>query len=284
MSSACPKPGEHRRRLRSRRCRAARSAAASNSAALSSMLTGGPQVAAESLVAPRRAARRNAVAEGFASELRGPLVAGRPARELGRLPEPVDRDSRPRPIRRPNPTARARARDGAGRPPAPPSRAASAASSSATNAAVLIACPVEMKGQFAGSIGARQNVRRLVGERVGNAPVQPLALRWKQLVVDDLADQRVTKPVGIGVAVNDNELRVDRGAQRNFEAVSVHFGDSDEEFVGGVAPDNGDDAEDRSARCSRPSRSEAMRSDRTAGIACPLRCAATSSAVKKGLP
>ena len=35
---------------------------------------------------------------------------------------------------------------------------------------------------------------------------------------------------------------------------------------------------------SRPSSSEAMRSDRTAGIACPLRWAATSSAVKKGFP
>ena len=81
----------------------------------------------------------------------------------------------------------------------------------------VISCPVEVNGQLAGSVGTGAGCRRLVGQRVGDAAVEPFALGRQQLVVDDLADQRMTKAVGVGVAIDDDELRVDRGAQRDFE-------------------------------------------------------------------
>ena len=87
----------------------------------------------------------------------------------------------------------------------------------------------------------------LVGQRVGDAAVKPFALGREQLVVDDLADQRMTKAVGVGVAIDDDELRVDRSVQRDFERVGVHFGDPHQEVVGRVVPDDGDDADDRPA-------------------------------------
>ena len=80
-----------------------------------------------------------------------------------------------------------------------------------------------MKGQLAGSIGAGEHVWWLVGQRVGDAAVQPFAFRREKLVVHDLTDQRMTKAVGVGVAIDDDELRVDRGVQRDLESVSVHL-------------------------------------------------------------
>ena len=111
----------------------------------------------------------------------------------------------------------------------------------------VISCPVEMKGQLAGSIGAGEHVWRLVGQRVGDAAVKPFAFRREKLVVDDLADQRMTKAVGVGVAIDDDELRVDRSVERYFEPVGVHFGDPHQEVVGRVVPNDGDDADDRPA-------------------------------------
>ena len=121
MSSACAKPGEDRRRLGSRVVgQQGRGGRELRRALLD--VAGGPQVAAEPFVSPRRAARRGSVTEGFASELRGPLRC-RPRRSRARRPaRDGRRDSPPRSTRRRSPTARARARDGAARPPAPRSR------------------------------------------------------------------------------------------------------------------------------------------------------------------
>ena len=210
-------PGEDRRRLGSRVIgQQGRGRLELRRALLD--VTGAPQVAAESLVPPRRASRRDSVTEGFPSEVRGPLVADRAACELGGLPETVTAICRrarlaggvPKLERALEMVQSGRGRHGLGGVRGEQQR---------HERRRVIACPVEMKGQFAGSIRAGEDVRRLIGQRVGDAAVQPFAFRWKQLVVDDLTDQRVTKPVRIGVAVDDDELRVDRGAQRNFETV-----------------------------------------------------------------
>jgi hypothetical protein len=73
-----------------------------------------------------------------------------------------------------------------------------------------VSCPVEMKGQLAGSIGAGEHMWWLVGEGVGDAAVKPLAFRREKFVVHDLTDQRMTKAVRVGGAIDDDELRVDR--------------------------------------------------------------------------
>ena len=104
-----------------------------------------------------------------------------------------------------------------------------------------------MKGQFGGSIGAGEYVWRLVGQDIGDAAVKPFAFRRQKLVVHDLADQRMTKAVGAGVAIDNDELRVDRSVERYFEPVRVHFGDLHHEVVGGVMPNDGDDADDQPA-------------------------------------
>ena len=104
-----------------------------------------------------------------------------------------------------------------------------------------------MNGEFAGSIGSGEHMLWLVGQRVGDAAVEPFALGREKLVVDDLADQRMTKPVGVSVAIDDDELRVDRSVQRDFEHVGVHFGDPHQDVVGGVVPNDGDGAQDRPA-------------------------------------
>ena len=209
-------------------------------------VTSGPQVAAEPFVSPCRATRRHAVTERFPGEVRGPLVADRAARELGRLPETVAATcSRgglaggvPQLERALEMAQRGRGCDGLG---------GIGGEQQSPERRRVISCPVEMNGQFAGSIGTGEHVWWLVGQRVGDAAVKPFALGREKLVVDDLADQRMTKAVGVGVAIDDDELRVDRSVERNFEPVSVHFGDPHQEVVGRVVPNDGDDADDRPA-------------------------------------
>ena len=112
---------------------------------------------------------------------------------------------------------------------------------------LVISCPVEMNGQLAGSIGTGEQVWWLFGQGVGDAAVKPLALRREKLVVDDLADQRMTKAVGVGVAIDDDELRVDRRVERDFERVRIHSGDPHQQVVARVVAHDGDHADDRSA-------------------------------------
>ena len=196
-------------------------------------VAGGPQVAAEAFVSPCRAARRHAVTERFPGEVRGPLVADRAARQFGRLPEAIAATcSRgglaggvPQLERALEMAQRGRGCDGLG---------GIGGEQQSPERRLVISCPVEMNGQLAGSIGTGEQVWWLFGQGVGDAAVEPFALRREKLVVDDLADQRMTKAVGVGVAIDDDELRVDRRVERDFERVRIHFGDPHQQVVARV--------------------------------------------------
>jgi hypothetical protein len=111
----------------------------------------------------------------------------------------------------------------------------------------VIPGPVEMKGQLGGSIGAGKYVWWLVSQYVGDAAMKPFAFRRQKLVVHDLADQRMTKAIGVGLAIDNDELRVDRSVERYFEPARVHFRNLHQNVVGRVMPNDGDDADDQPA-------------------------------------
>lgn len=107
---------------------------------------------------------------------------------------------------------------------------------------------VELEGQFSRAIRATQHVGRLLRQGVGDAPVQARALGGQQLLVHDLADQRVTEPVRVDVPVDDDEAGVDRRPQRRFEAGVFDVRHTPQQTVVGVAADCRNDTEHPSGR------------------------------------
>ena len=163
--------------------------------------------------------------------------------------------------------------------------AASAASSNATNARFGVSGPVEVEGELAGLVGAGEDVGGLFLERVGNATVKAGTLGRQKVGVDDFADERVPESVRVRLGVHHEDLRVDAGSDGGLERVGSSRSAilvSSWSWLVACPP-----LRSRRARAGvvvQPAMSAAIRSDNTAGIVSPARCAATSSSVKNGLP
>ena len=264
-------PGEHRRHLRTRVVGQEGGGGFELDRALL-QVPGRPEVATEPFVAPGHAPRRGSVTEGLAGESGGSLVAGCPAGQLGRLPEPITQLGLCGRVTSGIPQLEGPLEVAQGDARRHRARAASAAASSAHERRRLLPGPIEVEGQLARSIGAREDVRRLLPQDVGDAPVQPSSLRREQLGVDDLTDQRVPEPVAVGVTGRRRSA-----ARRSPPATrppADHRRPRRREPAGrgrcrvrrqAMTPST------RRSVSSRSARSAAMRSDRTAGIGCPAR-------------
>ena len=116
--------------------------------------------------------------------------------------------------------------------------AASAAASNADERLPAVTGAVEVKGQFAGTVGSSQHIGRLLPQCGGDAAVQPRSLRREQVGVDDLAEQRVAEAVGL--VVDDQQPRVDHGPHRRFQVGLWQVDDRSEQLVARVATDRRD--------------------------------------------
>ena len=183
------------------------------------------------------------MAEGFAGEGGGSLVAGRPAGQLGRLPQPITAS-----------VARCRASGSVPQLEGPLQVAQGGSrghrlggvggGEQRRERAPVITGAVEMDGELTGPVGARQQLGSLLTERVGDALVQASSLRRKQLGIHDLPDQRVPEPVGVRLRVDHEQLGGDHRPQRSLQPALVDLGDTRQQVVIGVASDGGDDPED----------------------------------------
>ena len=172
----------------------------------------GPQVPTQPLVSERLALRGRPDLERFLRDLDGAFVPGGGTGELGGLPEPVAPVGLSRAVAGVVPELEGPLEMGE-RGAGGDRRRRVRGGERGDKGAFAVAGPVEVEGELAGPVGPAELRGRLLLEGFGDPAMEPCALRREQVGVDDLADEGVTEPVGVGGGVDHDQLRVHRGAR-----------------------------------------------------------------------